>query len=75
MRRRVGQNRPGLVLEIAFDAVQISPRYKSGVAMWFPRVHRIRWDKPLAEAETAETLYGHHSQVMSLADDFTWTQG
>jgi DNA ligase-1 len=48
--------RPGLVLEIAFDSVHRSPRHKSGLAMRFPRVHRIRWDKPAAEAERLETL-------------------
>ena len=37
---------PGLVLEVAFDSVHRSTRHKSGVAMRFPRVHRIRWDKP-----------------------------
>ncbi|MET0653281.1 MAG: cisplatin damage response ATP-dependent DNA ligase, partial [Hyphomicrobiaceae bacterium] len=37
---------PGLVFEVAFDAVQRSTRHKSGVAMRFPRIHRIRWDKP-----------------------------
>jgi DNA ligase-1 len=47
---------PGLVLEIAFDAVQRSTRHKSGVAMRFPRVHRIRWDKPAREADTLETV-------------------
>ncbi|MCU0953541.1 MAG: cisplatin damage response ATP-dependent DNA ligase [Hyphomicrobium sp.] len=48
---------PQLVLEIAFDAVQRSTRHKSGVAMRFPRVHRIRWDKPAEEADTlASTL-------------------
>jgi DNA ligase-1 len=47
-----------LVLEIAFDAVQVSTRHKSGVAMRFPRVHRIRWDKPAAEADRLETLKG-----------------
>jgi DNA ligase-1 len=46
----------GLVLEIAFDAVQRSTRHKSGLAMRFPRIHRIRWDKPPAEADTVETL-------------------
>lgn len=46
---------PGLVLEVAFDAVQPSTRHKSGVAMRFPRVHRIRWDKPAAEADTLVT--------------------
>ncbi|MBL8659938.1 MAG: cisplatin damage response ATP-dependent DNA ligase [Rhodospirillales bacterium] len=47
---------PALVLEIAFDAVQVSTRHKSGVAMRFPRVHRIRWDKPAAEADRLEAL-------------------
>jgi DNA ligase-1 len=47
---------PGLVLEVAFDAVQRSTRHKSGIAMRFPRVHRIRWDKPAAEADRLETL-------------------
>jgi DNA ligase-1 len=42
----------GLVLEIAFEGLQRSPRHKSGVAMRFPRVSRIRWDKPAAEATT-----------------------
>jgi DNA ligase 1 len=47
---------PGLVLEIAFDSVHRSTRHKSGVAMRFPRVHRIRWDKPFAEADTLDNL-------------------
>jgi len=47
---------PGLVLEVAFDAVHPSGRHKSGVAMRFPRIHRIRWDKPAAEADTLETV-------------------
>jgi len=47
---------PGLVLEIAFDSVHRSKRHKSGVAMRFPRVHRIRWDKPFSEADTLESL-------------------
>jgi DNA ligase-1 len=47
-----------LVLEIAFDSVHRSGRHKSGLAMRFPRIHRIRWDKPAAEADTVETLEG-----------------
>jgi len=47
---------PGLVLEIAFDSVHRSTRHKSGVAMRFPRVHRIRWDKPFSEADTLANL-------------------
>ncbi len=41
-----------LVLEVAFDAVHPSSRHKSGVALRFPRIHRIRWDKPANEADT-----------------------
>ena len=47
---------PELVFEVAFDAVQPSTRHKSGVAMRFPRIHRIRWDKPAAEADTLESI-------------------
>jgi DNA ligase-1 len=47
---------PGLVFEVAFDAVQKSTRHKSGVAMRFPRIHRIRWDKPADEADRLDTL-------------------
>lgn len=47
---------PTLVVEVAFDAVQRSTRHKSGIAMRFPRFHRIRWDKPAAEADRVETL-------------------
>jgi DNA ligase-1 len=49
---------PGLVLEVAFDAVARSRRHKSGVAMRFPRISRIRWDKPAAEADRLETVEG-----------------
>ena len=45
-----------LVMELAFDSVQASTRHKSGLAMRFPRVHRIRWDKPAEEADRVETL-------------------
>jgi DNA ligase 1 len=47
---------PDLVLEVAFDSVHRSTRHKSGLAMRFPRIHRIRWDKPAAEADQVETL-------------------
>ena len=47
---------PALVLEVAFDSVHRSTRHKSGVAMRFPRIHRIRWDKPPREADRLETL-------------------
>ena len=46
----------GLVLEVAFEGLQRSGRHKSGVAMRFPRIARIRWDKPEAEADRLEFL-------------------
>jgi DNA ligase 1 len=45
-----------LVLEIAFDSIHQSKRHKSGVAMRFPRISRIRTDKPAAEADTVAAL-------------------
>ncbi|WP_442579232.1 cisplatin damage response ATP-dependent DNA ligase [Mesorhizobium sp. ASY16-5R] len=48
--------RNGLVLEIAFEGLNRSTRHKSGVAMRFPRISRLRWDKPTAEADRIETL-------------------
>jgi len=52
----VRQVEPKLVFEVAFDSVHRSTRHKSGIAMRFPRIHRIRWDKPAAEADTLETV-------------------
>ncbi len=46
----------GLVLEVAFEGLQRSTRHRSGIAMRFPRVSRIRWDKPPREADRIETL-------------------
>ncbi len=46
----------GLVLEVAFEGLQRSTRHKSGVAMRFPRINRIRWDKPPKEADELSTL-------------------
>ncbi len=48
--------KPEIVLEVAFDAVQRSTRHKSGIAMRFPRIKRIRRDKPIREADRLETL-------------------
>ena len=47
-----------LVLEVAFDSIHASARHKSGLAMRFPRIARIRTDKPAAEADRIETLKG-----------------
>lgn len=46
----------GLVFEVAFDAVNYSQRHKSGFALRFPRINRIRWDKPAAEADHLTAL-------------------
>jgi DNA ligase-1 len=46
----------GLVLEVAFEGLARSTRHRSGVAMRFPRISRLRWDKPPGEADTLETL-------------------
>ena len=45
-----------LVLEVAFDSIHASKRHKSGLAMRFPRISRIRTDKPAAEADTIAAL-------------------
>ena len=46
----------GLVFEVAFEGINRSTRHKSGVAMRFPRISRLRWDKPPGEADRLETL-------------------
>jgi DNA ligase-1 len=46
----------GLVLEVAFEGLQRSTRHKSGLAMRFPRISRLRWDKPPREADRLEML-------------------
>ncbi|MBN8999353.1 MAG: ATP-dependent DNA ligase, partial [Rhizobiales bacterium] len=52
------EHRPdlGLVFEVAFEGLSRSTRHRSGVAMRFPRIARLRWDKPPAEADRIETL-------------------
>jgi DNA ligase-1 len=56
VRHVVHEPDQGLVLEVAFEGLQRSPRHKSGVAMRFPRINRLRWDKPPREADRLETL-------------------
>jgi DNA ligase-1 len=46
----------GLVFEVAFEGLSRSTRHKSGLAMRFPRIARLRWDKPPREADRIETL-------------------
>jgi ATP-dependent DNA ligase I len=52
--------RPELVVEVAFDGVQTSPRYPGGMALRFARVKRHRPDKTAAEADTVETVRAIH---------------
>jgi DNA ligase 1 len=55
----------GLVLEVAFEGLQRSSRHKSGLAMRFPRINRLRWDKPPGQADRLdrlETLLRHIEQ-------------
>jgi DNA ligase-1 len=56
VREVVHEPGKGLVLEVAFEGLQRSTRHKSGVAMRFPRISRLRWDKPPSEADRLETL-------------------
>jgi len=56
VREVVHEPDSGLVLEVAFEGLQRSTRHKSGVAMRFPRINRLRWDKPPGEADRLERL-------------------
>jgi DNA ligase 1 len=56
VREVMHEAKAGLVLEVAFEGLQRSTRHKSGLAMRFPRINRLRWDKPPAEADRLETL-------------------
>jgi len=56
VREVVHEAEQGLVLEVAFEGLARSTRHKSGVAMRFPRINRLRWDKPPREADRLETL-------------------
>lgn len=66
VREVEANHKTGLVLEVAFEGVQRSARHKSGVAMRFPRVSRIRWDKPARDAdrlEAVEALIGERKRA------------
>lgn len=53
---RVREVKKELVFEVAFDSAHESKRHRSGVALRFPRINRIRWDKPVGEIDTLENL-------------------
>jgi DNA ligase 1 len=63
---RVHQVQPKVVMEIAFDAIQKSDRHASGFALRFPRIKTIRWDKPVAEADTLEAARKIHDSPSNL---------
>ena len=56
VRHVVHEPNQGLVLEVAFEGLQRSTRHKSGIAMRFPRINRLRWDKPPRDADRLEAL-------------------
>jgi DNA ligase-1 len=56
VREVVHENDDGLVFEVAFEGLQRSTRHRSGVAMRFPRISRLRWDKAPRDADRMETL-------------------
>jgi DNA ligase-1 len=56
VREVVHEGDKGLVFEVAFEGIQRSTRHKSGIAMRFPRISRLRWDKPPRDADRLETL-------------------
>jgi DNA ligase-1 len=56
VREVVHEREQGLVFEVAFEGLQRSSRHKSGLAMRFPRISRLRWDKPPRDADRIETL-------------------
>ncbi|MGD9845579.1 MAG: cisplatin damage response ATP-dependent DNA ligase [Variibacter sp.] len=56
VREVVHEPDQGLVFEVAFEGLQRSARHRSGLAMRFPRISRLRWDKPPGEADRLEAL-------------------
>lgn len=53
--RRKHHVEPNIILEIAFDAIRLSPRHDSGLALRFPRIKAIRHDKTLADIDTLQS--------------------
>jgi len=63
---RVVLVRPEVVLEVAFDGIQKSPRHKSGFALRFPRIVRWRRDKTGAEADDLDRVRGLYESSLNL---------
>jgi DNA ligase-1 len=66
---RVRAVRPEVVLEVAFDGIQRSARHKSGFALRFPRIVRLRPDKPVAEIDTVERVAELYRELGGFTDD------
>ena len=64
---RVRAVRPEVVLEVAFDGIQRSARHKSGFALRFPRIVRLRPDKPVAEIDTLERVAELHERLLGVS--------
>ena len=62
---RVRLVRPEVVLEVAFDGIQESSRHKSGYALRFPRILRLRPDKPASEADTLERVKELYEKLLT----------
>jgi DNA ligase-1 len=60
---RVRQVVPKIVLEIACDQIQKSARHASGYALRFPRIKRIRWDKPIEQADRLSRIVEVYESV------------
>ncbi len=63
--------RPEVVLEVAFDSIQHSNRHASGYALRFPRIVRIRDDKPVAEIDTLERVAELYERYFGAQSDVT----
>ena len=57
---------PLMVFEIGFEAIQSSPRHKSGIALRFPRILRVRKDKKPADADRLATMRALLDQVEAM---------
>lgn len=66
---RFQQVRPELVLEVAFEAIQKSPRHKSGFALRFPRIVRVRTDKTPADINTLADVRRQYEQYRAVYDE------
>jgi len=62
---RVRLVRPEVVIEVAFDGIQISKRHKSGYALRFPRILRLRPDKPVAEIDTVARVAELYDRLLA----------